>query len=481
MKKKLIALLLSTAMVLSAVACSAGTTDTTDTTDTASTTETDDTADAADTEDVVLEEDTITIMVPPVTGDYVELLDGWIEDFTAEYPHLTIEVIETSWDEHTSKLTTMALAGEAPDIAEVSYTTISTLVEMGVTVDITDYMTEERLSDYDDNALDYMTVEDTLYGLPLYITIQALGGNLEMLEAAGADVEKIQTEGWTWDEFLEIVAAGTTDDTYGFIFANSGVTSADYITVFGTSVGLTNAFTDELLYAYTSENMLTLLESVEELIGGGYMPDYGIEAAVRLVMLETGEAMVTGKAMPLFESSVNTNNAGIEDGTAAENSIEVEYVFLPTPTVDGASDAVYGSVDGFVALKNNNTTDEHLENVLLFMDYICSGERAASLYEALYLTPVTESGREAAAELELDQSDLNAAATERAISLVVAPPTGVSAEASSDATTLMDEIIIPKFQSLIAGEITAEEMYEVICDEAFALLGEENCETGWID
>lgn len=471
--KRWIAMLLTAVMVLSAVGCGSSSDDTADTTDT-----TDVTEEVAEEEPA---EDTITIMVPPITGDYTELLAGWIEDFEAEYPYLTIEVIETSWDEHSSKLTTMALAGEAPDIAEVSYTTISSLVEMGVTVDITEYMTEERLADYDSNALDYMTVEDTLYGLPLYITVQALGGNLEMLEAAGADVEKIQSEGWTWDEFLEIVAAGTTDDTYGFVFANAGVATSDFCTVFGASVGITNTFTDDLLYAYTSENMLTLLENIEALIAEGYMPDYSVEASVRLVNLETGDAMVVGKAMPLFESSVNTNNAAIEDGSAVEGSIEVEYVFLPTPTVDGASDAVFGSVDGFVALKNNNTTDEHLENVLLFMDYICSGERVASMYTALYLTPVCETGREAAADLELDQTEGNAIATERAISLVVAPPSGVSVELSADATTLMDEIITPKLQSLIAGEITAQEMYDVICSEAFALLGEENCETGWID
>ena len=60
-------------------------------------------------------------------------------------------------------------------------------------------MSKERLADYDQNALDYMTMDNTLYGLPLYITIQALGGNREMLEAAGADVQKIQTQGWTYE------------------------------------------------------------------------------------------------------------------------------------------------------------------------------------------------------------------------------------------------------------------------------------------
>lgn len=428
------------------------------------------------------EHDTITIMVPPVTGTYVDDLNGWIADFQKDYPNIDVEVIATSWDEHTSKLTTMALAGEAPDIAEVSYGAIGTFVEMGVGVNIADYLSADRLADYDGNALDYMTLEDTLYGLPLYITIQALGGNKDMLEAAGADVQKIQTQGWSYDEFLKIIEAGTTDDCFGFVFANSGATTADFVSIFGVSAGITANFTQDLKYSYTSDNMLSLLEAVETMTKSGYMPNYSVEAGQRLVMLETGQTMVTGKAMPLFEANVKKNVASLQanDGNAAEGSIEMEYVFLPVPTMDNATEATYGVVDGMIALRNNKTTDEHLKNVCLFLDYLCSGERAATVDNAVYLSSVCESGRKAQESFTLDQSDLNAAATERAITKVVAPPAGVTAEMSANAKTMMDETIVPKFQALLAGEESAQEVYDEICSAAKALFGEENCASGWI-
>lgn len=249
-------------------------------------------------------EDTITIMVPPVTGTYVEDLQGWIEEYRKDHPNITVEVIATSWDEHTNKLSTMALAGEAPDIAEVSYGAVGTYVEMGVGVNIADYMSKERLDDYDQNALDYMTMDNTLYGLPLYITIQALGGNREMLEAAGADVQKIQTQGWTYEEFLEVIKNGTKEGCFGFVFANSGATTADFVSIFGVAAGISSNFTQDLKYVYTSENMLSLLQAVETMTTSGYMPNYSVEAGQRLVMLETGQTMLTGKAMPLFESNV---------------------------------------------------------------------------------------------------------------------------------------------------------------------------------
>lgn len=426
--------------------------------------------------------DTITVMVPPVTGTYVEDMNGWIEDFRKDYPHINVEVIATSWDEHTNKLTTMALAGEAPDIAEISYGAVGTFVEMGVAVNIADYMSADRLADYDQNALDYMTMEDTLYGLPLYITIQALGGNREMLETAGADVAKIQTEGWSYDEFLEIIKQGTTDDCFGFVFANSGVTTADFVSIFGVSAGITANFTQDLKYSYTSDNMLKLLEAVETMTESGYMPNYSVEAGQRLVMLETGKTMVTGKAMPLFEANVKANVASMKanDGKAAEGSIDMEYVFLPVPTMENATEATYGVVDGMIALRNNNTTDEHLQNVCLFMDYLCSGERAATVDNAVYLSSVCESGRKAQESFELDQSELNAAATERAVSKVVAPPAGITAEMAANAKTMMDETIVPKFQGLLAGEASAQEVYDAICEAAKNLFGEENCASGWI-
>ena len=92
-------------------------------------------------------------MAPPVTGNYLTNLKTWADDFHALYPNLTVEIIETSWGDHNDKLSTMAQAGEAPDIAEISSNALGTYVEMGVAIDIAQYMAADRLADYDENAL----------------------------------------------------------------------------------------------------------------------------------------------------------------------------------------------------------------------------------------------------------------------------------------------------------------------------------------
>ena len=43
---------------------------------------------------------------------------------------------------------------------------------------------------------------------------------------------------------------------------------------------------------------------------------------------------------------------------------------------------------------------------------------------------------------------------------------------------LMDEQIVPKFQLLLSGETTAQEVYDHICEAAYAAFGEENCVSG---
>ena len=290
---------------------------------------------------------------------------------------------------------------------------------------------------------------------------------------------KIQSEGWTYEEFLEVIKNGTTDDCFGFVFANSGVTASDFLNIFGVAAGLNNAFTDDLKYAYTSENMLKLLEAVEEMTKSGYMPNYGIEAGQRMVMCQQGKAMIFGKAMPLFENNINKNNAALEanDGTAVENSIPVNYAFLPVPTMEGAEASCFGSVDGLIALRNNKTTDEHLKNVCLFLDYISSGERIAAVDQTLLLEPVCQTGRDAYVSPEgLDEGNVASAA--RCIGLVVAPPAGVTAEQSASAKTIMDEVIVPKFQALLAGEATAQEVYDAVCTAATEAFGADGCVSG---
>lgn len=430
------------------------------------------------TASVAAKSDTITVMVPPITDDYFSQLDAWSAEFTKENPNLTLNFIKTSWDDHNTKLSTTAQSGEAPDIAELSYSSIGTYVTNGTAINIEDYMDSSKISEYDQNALDYMTLESKVYGLPLYITIQSIGANKDMLTAAGVDVAKVQSQGWTMDEFINAIKAGTTDNCFGFVFANSGVTASDFLNIFGVSAGLTNAFNKDLKYEYTSSKMLKLLQAVETMCKSGYMPNYGIQANQRLAMGETGQAMIFGKAMPLFETTINANNDAIDanNGKAVANSIKINYAFLPVPTMDGVSESCFGSVDGFVAFKNNNFSEEHEKNVMTALYFMSSGDRAAYVDGICCLAGVCKSSRDVMSKYAISGLDSgNVTCATRLISEVVAPPSGITADMSANATTIMNETIVPKFQSLLAGECTAQQMYDEIVSKANDAFGKDQC------
>ena len=157
----------------------------------------------------------------------------------------------------------------------------------------------------------------------------------------------------------------------------------------------------------------------------------------------------------------------------------MDYAFLPVPTMMGCQESCYGTVDGLIAMRNKGTTDEHLKNVLLFMDYICSGDRIAACMNELYLDPVCQTGRDALV-LEEGRDEANLATAARCSAMVQAPPTGVTAELTATAKKLMDEQIVPKFQLLLAGETTAQEVYDHICEAAYTAFGQENCVSGKI-
>ena len=97
----------------------------------------------------------------------------------------------------------------------------------------------------------------------------------------------------------------------------------------------------------------------------------------------------------------------------------------------------------------------------------------------LYLTPVCQTGRDAMVLPEGRDADNLDTAT-RCIAMVQAPPEGVTTEMTATAKKLMDEQIVPKFQALLAGEITAQDAYDHIVEAAQAAFGADNCVSGKI-
>jgi multiple sugar transport system substrate-binding protein len=427
------------------------------------------------------EKDTITALLPPVSPNYQKNFEQIAKDFTAKYPNLTLKIEPASWEDMTQKLDTQVNAGSPPDIAFIGSDGISKYVQQGMLLDITGTATPEMVSDYDKAPLEYMKNGKGLYGFPAYMEVHALGGNKAFLEKAGIDYKKIQQNGWTYDEFREAIKKGVVTENgktrYGFVFAVKGVAAKDYLGIMAKNAGMPAPFDKDLKYAYTSKNYLGLLKNLRQLIDDGSMPKElsSVDAGKRWNMFLTGQTMITGKGLATFENSANANNKKIQanDGSAVKDSIAVDYIVLPAPTFQGAKLSSSTVVDGYVTFRGKkDPTAEHKANVVKAAYFLASGNVAATTNNDLFAAHITSSGKMAAESMKIVRSPDNVAAVEYMLKNATPARPDIPTELGAKAIKLETEVIVPKFQGLIAGEITPEAMYEAVKAAAIQAFGD---------
>ncbi|RJG22037.1 ABC transporter substrate-binding protein [Paenibacillus thiaminolyticus] len=427
--------------------------------------------------------DTITALLPPVSGNFQDNFKQMEKEFNELYPDLTLKIEPASWEDMTQKLDTQVNAGSPPDIAFIGSAGIPKYIQQGILMDITDIATPDMIADYDEIPLEYMKNGNGLYGFPAYMEVHALGGNREFLEQAGIDWKKVQKEGWTFEQFREDVKKGVVKDgdktsRYGFVFATAGVASKDYLAILLKNAGMPAAFDKDLKYAYTGKNFLEVLKAIRVLIDDGSMPKElsSVDAGKRWNMFLTGQTMITGKGLATFENNANQNNEKIEkkDGSEVKGSIPVDYIVLPVPTFLGEKQQSSVAVDGYVTFRGKQEpTPEHKANVVKAAYFLASGKVAATTNNDLFAAHITESGRKAAESMPLERNEDNKAAVETLLKQATPARPDIPTDLGAKAIRLEDEVIVPKLQALIANEISPEQMYDAVKSAAIAAFGED--------
>jgi len=427
--------------------------------------------------------DTITALLPPVSGNFQKQFDQMQKDFNALYPNLTLKIEPASWEDMTSKLDTQVNAGSPPDIAFIGSGGIPKYVNQGMLMDITDVVTPEMVADYDPVPFEYMKNGKGLYGFPAYMEVHSIGGNKEFLEKAGIDWKDVQVNGWTYDKFREAIKKGVVTEPgkptrYGFVFAVKGVAAKDYLSIMAKSAGMPSEFDKDLKYTYTSKNYLGLLKDLRQLIDDGSMPKElsSVDAGKRWNMFLTGQTMITGKGLATFENNARQNNEKIKnkDAGAVKDSIEVEYVALPVPSFQGAEAVATTVVDGYVTFRGKKEpTAEHKANVVKAAYFLASGKVAAQTSADGFLNLITKSGREAAKDFPVNRDPNNFAAIENMLKHATPARPDIPTDLGAKAIKIETEVIVPKFQALLAGEMTPEAMFEEIKKAAVAAFGED--------
>jgi multiple sugar transport system substrate-binding protein len=193
-------------------------------------------------------------------------------------------------------------------------------------------------------------------------------------------------------------------------------------------------------------------------------------------MFLTGQTMITGKGLSAFENSARLNNEKIKanDGSAVADSIEVDYISLPVPTFNGADYIPTSIVDGYIALRGKkDPSEEHIKNIALAMNFLSSGSIAANYSNELFLTPITESARNAEVLEQFTRNEDNVAAGQAMMAKAIPARTDIPTDQAAEALKIETEVIIPKLQGLLADEITPQEMYDAVKKAAIKSFGED--------
>lgn len=141
--------------------------------------------------------------------------DAWwqplIQEFTAKYPKVEVQVVQQPWTGREQALTTAVAGKSAPDVVYFNPDFVPRFVEEDLLLTLDDALGDDR-SDYVAPAVTAFTYQEKLYGLPLLVTVGNPAYNVKLLKQLGLEQAPV-----TWDEIRDVARACVAE---GLTFAN---------------------------------------------------------------------------------------------------------------------------------------------------------------------------------------------------------------------------------------------------------------------
>lgn len=143
------------------------------------------------------------------------------EEFMKSHPDIKIEYWAQPWNDYFTKLQTLWSSGDAQAVPDVFFLwPTPRYAADGVLENLDPYIEQSKydLSDYWPALLESATYNDSVYGLPRDISVEALYYNKTLFDQAGVEYP---TDEWTWDDLraaaekLTIVEANGRVRQYG--------------------------------------------------------------------------------------------------------------------------------------------------------------------------------------------------------------------------------------------------------------------------
>lgn len=465
MKKKLVSILMAAAMVLSMTACGGSNSEGTKSTEAGTGAKSEETVSEAKTEtaksnetekssgetgETVEEGDPVTLSLMVTTRPTTDNKDfylDWLPELVKEkYPNINVEVEQLPTDQYKQTVRLKFASGQGPDIFTWwAGLQAKDLVDAGYVKDLSGF---SQLGKFKKEIADSYVFDDKNYGIPLGSSFLTTWYNKEAFDKAG-----IGQMPENWDQFLEccekLKAAGYTPITMGdkqSFVVQFGVYQIGASQIYGDNMDFdSQLFTGET--KFTDDCWVNTIDKYKTLYDKGYI----IENSLGLSQEQSRQAFLDGRAAMIFDGSFGY------DALNKNGAVEFEKGMFCIPSNDEGKEFVYNlTPSNGVFASANSANQEAIDKVLeywftegtpLFEKWVETSSDI-SCYEGI------EDSRPLVKEyLEKYKEDPSI------YNLNNAWPEGVS------------DMMCTKFQEVIAGNATAEDVCQAMQDKFDELSG----------
>ncbi|HEY0186672.1 MAG TPA: sugar ABC transporter substrate-binding protein [Cellulomonas sp.] len=348
------------------------------------------------------------------TGDAVTL-NYWLWDDTqlAAYqtcadafheanPNITVDITQTSWSQYWTNLSTQITAGTAPDVFTNQISYFMQFVDNNQLLDLSSLVDDGDvdLTAYKDGLAERWVSDDARYGLPKDWDVEGLLYNVDVATAAGYTADDIAALTWNPDDggtFGDFIKAMSLDSSgrngLDPDYDASAVVRYGFYPEWGDgangqngwgNLAVSNGFTfsdDEgvaTTFNYDSEPLVETMTWYQQMIDGGYMPQYDEQSS-----LGTETVMTSVTAASTFAGSFVAPTY-----LSSDQTVSFAYATVPegpegrTAATNGLADSVWAGT-------------EHQDEALQWVAYLGSAECQDSVGATGVVYPAVTSGTEA--------------------------------------------------------------------------------------
>ena len=348
MKKRILAMLLSSAMIIGMMAGCA-TTGTSKSSDNK----------GKESDDGKV---TLTFLNKYPEDPYAQYFEDAVAEFEKENPNIDIEMENVSDEAIKDKLTVIASGGDMPDIY-MSWTgeRVKRFARGGKALDLTPYLEEDQewADSFLPAFLNNSTVDGKTYAIPYRSGIMYMMYNKEVFETNNYEIPE------TWDEFLDLCEKIKNEtDVTPIAFGNSSPWYASWwigmLNAMMVPAEVTNVDYNPATGEFTDENYVKAVQAFLDLNDTGYFGDHGNSKDYYQVREEfcAGLSAMMLDATPQFTQ--------YDDGMGEGN-----WGFFKIPTMEDAQGDP-GTVGGGGEAWMISADCEHPEVAIAFLKFMSS-------------------------------------------------------------------------------------------------------------